>query len=127
MRILKEAGARGDPETLIVATRVIRAAASGEPKPDNRGWEWPNIWFGHDPAFPLKQLLEWGQAADLADEDGLTPLMAAAAQGRTANVELLLKAGADPLRRDAHGNTALTLARPHPETEQAILRALPHD
>ena len=42
---------------------------------------------------------------------GVTPLMAAAAGGREAVVELLLRCGADPARRDARGRTAAFYAR----------------
>jgi len=43
--------------------------------------------------------------------DGMTPLMAAAACGHEAAVELLLQTGADPARRDARGRTAAAYAR----------------
>jgi ankyrin repeat protein len=42
---------------------------------------------------------------------GLTPLMAAAAAGRDAIVELLLQRGADPTRRDCEGRSAADHAR----------------
>lgn len=127
VRILKEAGARGDPETLLAATRLNDAARSGLLDPQDHRWEWPGIWFGQDRLVPLEDLLASGLPPDLADEDGRTPLMAAAAAGRTDNVERLLRRGADPHRRDASGNTALTLAGPHPETARALLRVMPHD
>jgi ankyrin repeat protein len=41
----------------------------------------------------------------------LTPMMAAAACGNEAAVELLLQCGADPARRDAAGRTAAAYAR----------------
>ena len=50
-------------------------------------------------------------------EDGLpapgsmTPLMAAAASGHKAVLELLLQHGADPARRDAQGRSAAAYAR----------------
>ncbi|HYZ33830.1 MAG TPA: ankyrin repeat domain-containing protein [Crenalkalicoccus sp.] len=52
-------------------------------------------------------------AADgLADApDGVTPLMAAAAGGHEAVVELLLQCGADAARRDAQGRSAAYHAR----------------
>ena len=43
--------------------------------------------------------------------DGMTPLMAAAACGHEAVVELLLQTGADPARRDMRGRTAAAYAR----------------
>jgi ankyrin repeat protein len=42
---------------------------------------------------------------------GLTPLMLAAAGGHGAVVELLLRCGADPARRDARGRSAAFHAR----------------
>ncbi len=42
---------------------------------------------------------------------GVTPLMAAAAGGHEAAVELLLWLGADPARRDARGRSAAAYAR----------------
>ena len=42
---------------------------------------------------------------------GLTPLMIAAAGGHEAVVELLLRCGADPARRDARGRSAAFYAR----------------
>ena len=42
---------------------------------------------------------------------GVTPLMAAAAGGHEPVVELLLRCGADPARRDAEGRTAAAYAR----------------
>ena len=127
VHVLKQAGARGDPETLIPATRLNDAARAGLLDPQDHRWEWPGIWFGQDPLLPLEDLLASGLSPNLADEDGRTPLMAAAEAGKTDNVERLLRWGADPHRRDASGRTALTLARPHPETARALLRVLPHD
>jgi hypothetical protein len=52
-----------------------------------------------------------GDGAPAAAPGGVTPLMAAAAAGREAVVELLLRCGADPARRDARGRTAAFYAR----------------
>ncbi len=48
---------------------------------------------------------------------GLTPLMIAAAGGNEAVVEVLLRCGADPARRDARGRSAAFYARTagHPD------------
>ena len=43
--------------------------------------------------------------------DGMTPVMAAAAGGHEAVVELLLKRGADPALRDERGRSAAAHAR----------------
>jgi hypothetical protein len=45
------------------------------------------------------------------EADGLTPLMAAAAGGHEAVVELLLERGADPAQRDGQGRAAAAHAR----------------
>jgi ankyrin repeat protein len=45
------------------------------------------------------------------EADGMTPLMAAAAGGHEAVVELLLERGADPARRDGQGRAAAAHAR----------------
>jgi hypothetical protein len=52
-----------------------------------------------------------GDGAPAAPGGRVTPLMAAAAAGREAVVELLLRCGADPARRDARGRTAAFYAR----------------
>jgi ankyrin repeat protein len=45
------------------------------------------------------------------DSDGTTPLMLAAVRGNSDAVQQLLLAGADAGRKNANGQTALTLAR----------------
>jgi Ankyrin repeats (3 copies) len=45
------------------------------------------------------------------EADGMTPLMAAAAGGNEALVELLLDRGADPVLRDEQGRSAAAHAR----------------
>ncbi|MCB4820577.1 ankyrin repeat domain-containing protein [Roseicella aerolata] len=54
-----------------------------------------------------------GSAADgpLEPSNRMTPMMAAAACGNEAAVELLLQCGADPARRDAAGRSAAAYAR----------------
>ena len=53
---------------------------------------------------------------------GVTPLMAAASGGHEAAVELLLRCGADPARRDARGRTAAAYARAagHPHLAERL-------
>jgi hypothetical protein len=58
----------------------------------------------------LSTLLDAGADPNLADWDGLTPLMEAAQHGRADAVWLLLRHGADPTRLNRSGNTARTLA-----------------
>jgi ankyrin repeat protein len=58
----------------------------------------------------------------LTTSGGVTPLMAAATSGREAVVELLLRCGADPSRRDARGRTAAFYAREagHPHLAERL-------
>ena len=54
--------------------------------------------------------------------DSMTPLMAAAAGGHKAVLELLLQHGADPARRDAQGRSAAAYARAagHPHLAERL-------
>uniref|UniRef100_A0A182F1X4 ANK_REP_REGION domain-containing protein n=1 Tax=Anopheles albimanus TaxID=7167 RepID=A0A182F1X4_ANOAL len=56
----------------------------------------------------LKEATRW--EANSVDEQLRTPVLLAAANGRTAALELLLKRGGDIRRTDRQGNTALHLA-----------------
>jgi ankyrin repeat protein len=56
-------------------------------------------------------LLEAKADVDLADLEGVTPLMKAARSGQEAAVEALLKGGADPSQRDRAGRDAASWAR----------------
>jgi uncharacterized protein len=53
---------------------------------------------------------------------GVTPLMAAASGGHEAAVELLLRCGADPARRDTRGRSAAGYARAagHPNLAERL-------
>lgn len=62
-----------------------------------------------------------GADPDAPQGDGLTPLHAAAAAGRTEIVRLLLFNGADPEARTPRGETALDLATRGGKTETAAL------
>ncbi len=64
-----------------------------------------------------KVLLEAGAEVDAADEDGVTPLLAATATGRGALVALLAESGADLNQRDPDGATPLQLAAEAGRTE----------
>ena len=75
----------------------------------------------------VQLLLQHGANIDVPDqESGATPLMVAAAMGRTAVVEELLKRGADPRRRDRAGRAAAARAQEagFPETEEVLEKAL---
>jgi ankyrin repeat protein len=67
----------------------------------------------------------WGDPAEdgaPAMPGGVTPLMAAAAGGHEAVVELLLACGADPARRDCRGRSAAAYARAagHPHLAERL-------
>ena len=59
----------------------------------------------------VRSLLAGGASASVADEDGVTLVMRAAAVGNAETVRLLLAAGADPTARDRHGRNAADRAR----------------
>ena len=59
-----------------------------------------------------------------AEIQGTTPLHWAASRRRAPVVELLLRAGADPLRRDRQGMTPLALAAARDEPDAAVVRLL---
>ncbi|MBN2634101.1 MAG: ankyrin repeat domain-containing protein, partial [Bacteroidales bacterium] len=54
-------------------------------------------------------------------EEHFTALMFAASEGQTGIVKLLLENGADPFRKDADGDDALTFARNNGHTEVVTL------
>lgn len=58
-----------------------------------------------------RELLEWKPDLDAVDAQGRTALMQAVSNASPECVELLLRAGADPARRDIKGQTALDRAR----------------
>jgi ankyrin repeat protein len=58
----------------------------------------------------IKELIKRGVSPDHAQENHFTPLMTAAANGKSNAVEYLLEQGADPSLGDIHGNRAVYLA-----------------
>lgn len=69
-------------------------------------------------------LLEHGAEINRADfEEHYTALMYAASEGQAAVVKVLLEHQADPLLKDADGETALTFARnnSHPEVAELLV------
>lgn len=62
------------------------------------------------PAYMMSLLLEHGADPNIADKDGLTPLMYAAGKGRLDLVKTLLAHGADVNAKGAYGITASQLA-----------------
>jgi hypothetical protein len=59
----------------------------------------------------LRSFVELGGDCNGSVGNAVTPLMVAAEVGSGEMVAYLLRKGADPTRRDAHGRTALTIAR----------------
>jgi ankyrin repeat protein len=84
--------------------RVIEMLLRAGAQVDQRGYhEWTPLisnWMG----FPdvTAAFIRHGASVNAQDEDGRTPLMA---NSSAAAVELLLKAGADPCRRDSQGRS----------------------
>jgi Domain of unknown function (DUF6438)/Ankyrin repeats (3 copies) len=65
----------------------------------------------HGAAERVRALLAGGANVKVADADGVTLVMHAAAAGNAETVRLLLAAGADPTARDRHGRNAADRAR----------------
>jgi ankyrin repeat protein len=55
----------------------------------------------------IQRLVDAGVPVDVVDEWGTTPLIAAAWEGSSMAVRLLAEMGADPTRRNSHGQDAL--------------------
>jgi cytohesin len=74
----------------------------------------------------LRQLLDVGAGVDARHmKDASTPLIAAAKNGSLAAVQLLLAAGANPMRSDAADKSALAYAhKAHNDNKAEIVRAL---
>jgi ankyrin repeat protein len=70
----------------------------------------------------VKLFLGAGSQVDQANNNGVTPLMAAARDGFTPIVKLLLEAGADYNQVDEFGRTADSVAdeKGFPETRDAV-------
>lgn len=62
-------------------------------------------------AARLKALLESSPNVNISDSRGITPLIIAAAEGKTEFVKLLLAKGADVNAKDRNGATALSYAK----------------
>jgi hypothetical protein len=82
---------------------VTLAAAPFSAGPADEAWRLQGL-----PPLPCYALAEHGLPAV---PGGMTPLMAASVSGCAALVQLLLRCGADPARRDARGHTAAFYAR----------------
>jgi ankyrin repeat protein len=120
--LLTAKGAKPDQAALLTALRswdvsavesLLKQGVSPHPVP---GEDAPLLLAAsaYKVKAPLTELLlKVGAKTDVADSDGLTPLMAAArfsSDDSLAAVKLLLKAGADHKARDKKGMTAWTQA-----------------
>ncbi|MCX5691746.1 MAG: ankyrin repeat domain-containing protein [Planctomycetota bacterium] len=74
----------------------------------------------------IRTLLALGARVDTPDNGGTTPLMIAATMGETACIKLLRDAGADPLKHDELGHSALDLAASHLEGWRGIVATGPN-
>jgi hypothetical protein len=74
----------------------------------------------------VDRLLNNGLSPNSQDEEGKTPLIAAARSGRSDVVDLLLTAHADPRVSDASGMSALDWARSEKQTSAEASMLCPH-
>ncbi|ATB29679.1 hypothetical protein MEBOL_003134 [Melittangium boletus DSM 14713] len=105
-----------------LADELLRRGASVEaqstpflPFENRRDSGWRPLHYAADRrhALLVQQLLDARARVDAASGEGTTPLMLAALRGDEDSVRVLLLAGADPLRQDSRGATALSLSRMH--------------
>jgi len=69
----------------------------------------------------IRQIVSSGTAVNCRDpQTAETPLMAAAMNGKVESVKLLLSLGADPNLKNAHGTTALDMARDREKAFTAV-------
>jgi ankyrin repeat protein len=134
--LLTAKGAKPDHEALLTALRswqvpavesLLKQGVSPHPVP---GGDAPimlaaNAYKVKGPLIEL--LLKAGAKTDVADSDGITPLMAAAkfsSEDAVTAVKLLLKAGADYRARDKKGKTAWTHAMLNGSNDTAEVLAM---
>ena len=110
-RLLKAAGAAGDPQAIRLTHDLIRAACKGFVMKAGEGYPpYPGAMRGADKAPPIAEALKQGGDVNGTDPEGYTPLMYAANLGLLENVKTLLANGADPARKNKRGETAASLA-----------------
>lgn len=106
----------------LLITELLHAGAS----PDG-GEQTPSITpplayaLEQEDTYLLRCLLKAGASVNVRDADGDTPLMQAAAWGKTEALSMLLAAGADASLRNNDGRTALDLAIEHEERTCELL------
>ena len=113
----------GDTAILIAALKgnlaLVRRLHGVGAALDGPGWT-PLIYAatgGHEPV--VRYLLDQGARIDAPSPNGTTALMMAVREHRVDVAELLLSRGADPLRRNDAGLSALQYAEQGNETELA--------
>ena len=97
---------------------------------DNRhDTRWRPLHYAADRRHPLlvQQLLDAGATVEARTGEGTTPLMLAALRGDEDSVRVLLLAGAEPLREDTRGASAITLSRLHGKPQITRLLENPAD
>lgn len=100
-RALLQAAAGGPNVLVVIPEGEAHSPLSANSMPEGAAME---------PEKTAKLLLDRGADIDARDDDGETPLMVAAAFGRTGTAEILLERGAQIEARDNDGNTALLMA-----------------
>jgi ankyrin repeat protein len=110
-KLLKAAGAEGDPEAIRRTNDLIRAACKGFEMGAGEGYPpYPGVARDPENAPTIADALKQGADVNGADPEGYTALMYAANLGLVDNVKTLLANGADPRRKSKRGDTAVSLA-----------------
>ncbi|WP_146209995.1 ankyrin repeat domain-containing protein [Vitiosangium sp. GDMCC 1.1324] len=100
-------------ELLRRGTNVEARSSSFLPFENRDDFGWHPLHYAADRRHVLlvQLLLDAGACVDPETTEGTTPLMISARRGDEDSVRILLRAGADPLRENAHHASALSLSR----------------
>jgi len=110
-RLLKEAGAEGDPKQIRLTRELIRAACKGVETEPGEGYPpYPGAVRDLEGAPEIAEVLQQGADINGADPEGYTSLMYAANLGLVENVKTLLARGAAASIESKTGETALSLS-----------------
>ena len=111
IRLLKDAGAEGDPQRMRQTWELIAAACRGFKLEPGDGFPtYPGSFRSRSTGPDIPEVLSAGGDVNGADPEGYTALMYAANLGMIDHVRQLLDAGADPKLKTPRGTTALSLA-----------------